>query len=86
MVDHLKDRRSSDRRDGKPAQYEIEAQALREKTERLRALRIARDGIETATPAKAVRVARKTTTRRNGASSETLAAWLKTQEDQGRRS
>ncbi|CAL8978061.1 hypothetical protein RHODGE_RHODGE_03404 [Rhodoplanes serenus] len=83
--------RSKDRSDGGKSVpiYEREAQALREKTERLRALRLARDGVEPAAPAKSApaRTGKPASTRgKSGKSSATLSEWLKTQQDQGRRS
>ncbi|WP_111418614.1 hypothetical protein [Rhodoplanes roseus] len=86
--------RPKDRQDGNKAvpNYEREAQALREKTERLRALRLARDGAEQpAAPAKAstggkAKAAKAPARGKPGKSSATLSDWLKSQQDQGRRS
>lgn len=100
--------RPKDRGDGSKTAlplYEREAQALREKTERLRALRLARDGAETAaTPTRSPAKKTSSASRSSGSktssgastvssvgkkarkSTETLSDWLKTQEQQGRRS
>ena len=69
------------------AEYEAAAEATRAKTERLRALRLAR---EAATPAKAP-TKRKAATGKKGkasadASSGNLADWLDEQAEEGRRS
>jgi hypothetical protein len=71
--------------------YEREAQALREKTERLRALRLARDGAETVAPAAGGGAAKprggKAAPRGKASKAGgNLSEWLKTQQDQGRRS
>lgn len=94
--------RPKDRQDGKQTVpgYEREAQAMREKTERLRALRLARDGADQpaasavssagaksgtkagAKPKSAKAPARGKASKASGS----LSDWLKTQQDQGRRS
>jgi hypothetical protein len=89
MPDSLKDKR------GKPlSQLEADAQALHEKTARLRELRLAHEAANpTARPAPPTRpaAARKPAKSGGGKSGKSkdkgsLAAWLATQEDQGRRS
>jgi hypothetical protein len=92
MPDSLKDKR------GKPlSQLEADAQALHEKTARLRELRLAHEAANpTARPAPPTRpaAARKPAksgggkSGKSGASKDrgSLADWLTTQEDQGRRS
>ncbi|NVO14896.1 MAG: hypothetical protein HXX10_12745 [Rhodoplanes sp.] len=88
--------RPKDRQDGNKAgmpSYEREAQALREKTERLRALRLARDGAETVAPAASgaggpakARGGKAPARGKSAKASGSLSDWLKTQQDQGRRS
>jgi hypothetical protein len=73
--------------DGKKAMADYEAQAIavRAKTERLRALRLAREAAEgTATPKKPV-AAKKRSAKKGGAASSTLADWLSDQAKSGRR-
>jgi len=77
--------------DGKKAmaEYEARAIAVREKTERLRALRLAREAAEGPTVAKRA-AARSTPVKRKPAgkgkaTSATLAAWLEDQQKSGRR-
>lgn len=89
MSDRPKDRQDGNK--GMPS-YEREAQALREKTERLRALRLARDGAEAPAvssgsggPAKS-RGGKAPARGKASKASGTLSDWLKTQQDQGRRS
>jgi hypothetical protein len=68
------------------AEYEAAAIAIRAKTERLRALRLARDA---ANPPEPAAKKRKSATKKGKAGSETsgnLAAWLDEQAKQGRRS
>lgn len=83
------DDNSKDQHGERPlARWELEAQALREKTERLKALRLARDGADkpAASSSTPKRSSAKTPARsKPGKSTATLADWLKTQEDQGRR-
>jgi hypothetical protein len=72
--------------DGKSAMadYEAEAQALRVKTERLRALRLAREAAEPA-PAPKRAVAKKTKAGKDAkGTSATLSAWLSDQKNGGR--
>lgn len=88
MSDRPKDRQDGNK--GMPS-YEREAQAMREKTERLRALRLARDGAETVAPSGSGGPAKprggKAPARGKASkASGTLSDWLKTQQDQGRRS
>jgi hypothetical protein len=79
--------------DGKKAmsEYEAEAVAIRAKTERLRALRLARDAALEAAPATAkVPGAKPTATKRQSVkkknkTSASLADWLNAQEASGRR-
>ena len=60
------------------AHHEVEAKALREKTARLRELRLARE----AAAGKPAAVAKR---RKSVAKSETLSEWLTAQKSQGRR-
>jgi hypothetical protein len=91
MPDSLKDKR------GKPlSQLEADAQALHEKTARLRELRLAHEAANpTAKPAPPSRPAAARKSKSGGAKSGksgagkdrgSLADWLATQDDQGRRS
>jgi hypothetical protein len=94
MPDSLKDKR------GKPvSQLEQDAQSLHEKTARLRELRLAHEaanGVARPTPQSRPAAARKPAksggsksgSGKSGKSKDrgSLAAWLATQEDQGRRS
>jgi hypothetical protein len=79
--------------DGKKAmsEYEAEAAAIRAKTERLRALRLARDATLEAAPAsakspgaKAPR-AKKQSAKRKNETNANLSDWLNAQEASGRR-
>lgn len=88
--------------DGKKAmsEYEAEAAAVRAKTERLRALRLARDAALAADPASApagassarpkagakTSGAKRSSAKKQSGSSKTLADWLNAQEASGRRS
>ena len=67
------------------ADYEAQAAALRAKTERLRALRLAREAAEGPEPTKRKTPAKAKPLRRDKASSKTLADWLSDQERGGRR-
>lgn len=62
--------------------YEAAAEATRVKTERLRALRLARDAT-TAPPPLKLRPAGKRPAQRAKAKTESLAAWLKDRDDSG---
>jgi hypothetical protein len=86
MADHFKEKRQ---RTGIKAmsQHEADAQAIREKTTRLRALRLAREG-PTMPPAAATAsgpatIKKKASKRREKAPS--LSDWLATQQKEGRR-
>jgi hypothetical protein len=73
--------------DGKTAlaEYEAKAEAVRAKTERLRALRLAREAAEaTAAPKRTVAKKAKSTNTAK-ATSATLSAWLQDQQKGGRR-
>jgi hypothetical protein len=73
--------------DGKSAlaDYEAEAQAVRAKTERLKALRLAREAAEPA-PAPKRTVAKRTKSAKTAkGTSATLSAWLQDQQKGGRR-
>jgi hypothetical protein len=92
MPDSLKDKR------GKPlSQLEADAQALHEKTARLRELRLAHEAANpTAKPAPSSRPAATRKSAKSGGAKSgksgkskdrgSLADWLATQDDQGRRS
>ena len=79
--------------DGKKAmsEYEAEAAAIRAKTERLRALRLARDAALEAAPASAkspgakAPEAKKQSAKKKNKTSANLSDWLNTQEASGRR-
>jgi hypothetical protein len=79
--------------DGKKAmsEYEAQAAAIRAKTERLRALRLARDAALEAAPAtakspgtKVTRVKKQPARKKNGTGAS-LSEWLDAQEQSGRR-
>jgi len=78
----LKARREAD---GKKAmaEYEANAEATRAKTERLRALRLARDAALPPVVAP-VKVAKKTKSAKAKKETGKLSDWIKTQEDSGR--
>jgi hypothetical protein len=71
--------------DGKKAmsEYEAEGAAVRAKTERLRALRLARDAAEQAAPPKKAAAKKKASKPAKGKSAK-LAEWLKDQQKDGR--
>lgn len=71
--------------DGKKAmsEYEAEVAATRAKTERLRALRLAREAAEKSAPAKPA-AAKKKPAKKKQKTSATLAAYLKDQRGSGR--
>jgi hypothetical protein len=79
--------------DGKKAmsEYEAEAAAIRAKTERLRALRLARDAALEAAPASAKSPgaepagAKKQSAKKKNKTSANLSDWLNAQEASGRR-
>jgi hypothetical protein len=69
------------------SQLEIDAQLMREKTARLRELRLAQEaanGAAGATPARAP-AAKKKKARKSGEKGPSLSDWLDTQQNQGRR-
>jgi hypothetical protein len=68
-------------------QYEADAKAIREKTARLRELRLAREAANPSASAAASskRSAVKKTPRKGDAKAQGLADWLATQEKEGRR-
>ena len=73
--------------DGKKAMadYEAEAAAVRAKTERLKALRLAKEAAEpTATPPRAASVKTKSARKAKGTSAS-LSQWLQDQQNGGRR-
>ena len=73
--------------DGKKAmsEYESEALAVRAKTERLKALRLARDAAEKVAAPKAEPAAKKKAVKRKKDASSTLSDWLKDEQVGGRR-
>ena len=87
MADHSKDTRNQGAGQAKPS-YEADAQALRVKSARLKALRLAREAAEIDSgPAKkpaAPRATKKPPEPK--ARPQALAEWLKSQEGAGRRS
>jgi hypothetical protein len=76
--------------DGKKAmsEYEAEGIAVRAKTERLRALRLARDAAEAAAapPKKAGAAKKKAAVKKKGAKGASLSGFLEDQDVSGRRS
>src|SRR5918996_4479357 len=71
--------------DGKSAlaDYEAEAQAVRVKTERLRALRLAREGAEPTAAAKRTVSKKAKSAKTAKGTSATLSAWLRDQQNGG---
>ena len=71
--------------DGKKAmtEYEAEAAAVRAKTERLRALRLARDAAEQAAIAAAPPVVKKKSTKDKKVAKGSLSDWIKDREASG---
>jgi hypothetical protein len=69
-------------------QHEIDAQALREKTARLRELRLAQGGGGKSTPAANGKrpTAKGTAAKKGSGKARPLSEWLSTQEKEGRRS
>jgi hypothetical protein len=65
-----------------PANYELEAAAIRAKTERLKALRLARDG---AAPPKPAPTGSKQKSKKRGSGGGSLADFLDGQAKEGRR-
>jgi hypothetical protein len=94
MADSKKDTASADFKkaqraeDGKRAmlEYEAEAIAVRAKTERLRALRLARDAALPPPAPKTASASKKKTAKPKGAAAGKLADWLDGQEKSGRKS
>jgi hypothetical protein len=74
--------------DGKKAmsEYEAEAAAVRAKTERLRALRLARDAAQPAAAQKPSVAKKKSAKSVKGKSDTKLSDWLEEQDKSGRRS
>ena len=72
--------------DGKKAmsEYEADAAAVRAKTARLKALRLARDAAEATAAPKAVAAPKKKPAKPKKAKPATLSAWLKGQQGDGR--
>jgi hypothetical protein len=94
MVDEVKnDKASADARklqqaeDGKKAMldYEAQAAAVRAKTEKLRALRLARDAAMPPAPAKTKKSATKKAPKAEKAKARPLSEWLDEQRKDGRR-
>jgi hypothetical protein len=83
MADQSKDKRDR----AAAAQYEVDALALREKTARLRALRLAREAAVTSTAPVAVRSTKsvKKKAGKAGATGQSLSEWLAAQQKEGRR-
>lgn len=73
--------------DGKKAmsEYETAAAALRAKTAKLKALRMARDAEQIATPAPAATKAKAKPAKKKKAPSSTLSTWLDEQQKDGRK-
>jgi hypothetical protein len=66
------------------AEYEARAVAIREKTERLKALRLAKEAAE-GTPIKRAAPAKRKPVSRGKPASASLASWLDDQQKSGRR-
>ncbi|MFL5000552.1 MAG: hypothetical protein ACJ8DY_09230 [Xanthobacteraceae bacterium] len=73
--------------DGKKAtaDYEAQASAVRAKTERLRALRLAREAAEGTAAPKRPAATKKRSANKAGSAASNLADWLNDQEKSGRR-
>jgi len=68
-------------------QYEADAQAMREKTERLRALRLARDGVDKPASVSAIRrIVSKKKPGKKGEKTPALSEWLAARDQDGQRS
>jgi hypothetical protein len=67
------------------AEYEAQAQAVRAKTERLRAMRLAREAAEPAAAPKRSAVKKAKSGKAAKGTNESLSAWLKDQQNSGRR-
>jgi hypothetical protein len=65
------------------SEYEAATAAVRANTERLRALRLARDAAEAAAPPPAKPPAKKKTTVKSKAAGATLSGWIKAREASG---
>jgi hypothetical protein len=78
---------SNKSQDGKNAlaEYEAKAQAIRAKTERLRALRLAREAAEPAPAPKRAPSGRAKSAKTAKGTPTTLSAWLQDQQKGGRR-
>ena len=74
--------------DGRKAMsdYEAEQAAVRAKTARLRALRLARDAAAPPPPPKPVRGTKKASAKPASRKAASLSAWLDSEKDSGRRS
>jgi hypothetical protein len=73
--------------DGKNAlaEYEAQAQAVRARTERLRAQRLAREAATPPAPPKRTATGKVKSGSKTKGTSEKLASWLKDQQNSGRR-
>ena len=87
MTDHSKEERERDAAKAR-AQYEAEGQAIRERTARLRSLRLAKEAAESATGGKKNAIARKGKKEpvAGKAKPVPLSEWLTAQRGAGRRS
>jgi hypothetical protein len=83
MAENLKDKRE---REGAVAmaQYEAEARAVREKTARLRELRLAHEAANKPLPSAAKKAPAKKKPAKKAGKGEPLSAWLDTQKKEGR--
>jgi hypothetical protein len=83
MAENLKDKRE---REGAVAmaQYEAEAKAVREKTARLRELRLAHEAANPVLPGAGKKTPAKKKPAKKGGKAEPLSDWLATQQKEGR--
>jgi hypothetical protein len=83
MAENLKDKRE---REGAVAmaQYESEARAIREKTARLRELRLAHEAANKALPSAGKKTSVKKKSAKKGGKAEPLSDWLAAQQKEGR--
>ncbi len=84
MADGFDDKRERPGTKAVP-QHELDAQALREKTARLRELRLAQGAAKAATDTAGSRTAIKKKPRKSGEKGLPLSEWLTTQQKEGRR-
>jgi hypothetical protein len=83
MAENLKDKRGRETAVAM-ARYEAEARAIREKTARLRELRLAHEAANKAAPPAAKKARAKGKPSQKGGKAEALSEWLATRQKDGR--